>query len=147
MPAIRLYLCTMVHEFALEEIDRIAAGFAPHLKQHRVLAFHGEMGAGKTTFIAAVCKVLGVKTAVASPTFALIYEYSAPTGPIFHMDLYRIKSEEEAIRAGVEDALWSSSPCFVEWPDRAPALLPPDTLHVHLETLEGNRRRLRISNN
>ena len=137
----------MVHEFSLEEIDSMAAAFLPLLQQHRVLAFHGEMGAGKTTFIAAVCRALGVKTAVASPTFALIYEYSTPSGPLYHMDLYRIKSEDEAIRAGVEDALWSNSSCFVEWPDRAPTLLPPDTLYVHLETLEGNRRRLSISNN
>lgn len=137
----------MNREFALEEIDGLAKEVADLLQKHRVLAFHGEMGAGKTTLIAAVCKNLGVTAPVASPTFALIYEYHSNSGSIYHMDLYRLRSEEDAIRAGVEDALWSKSLCFVEWPDRAPALLPPNTLHVHLETLEGNRRRMCISNN
>lgn len=135
----------MIWEFELNEINSVAEQVNAYLLNAKVLAFHGEMGAGKTTFIAALCKSMGVKTKVASPTFALIYEYSSPSGPLYHMDLYRLNSEEEAIRAGVEDALWSGSTCFVEWPEKAIGLLPPGTIHLTLSAMDENKRRLIIS--
>lgn len=112
-------------------------------KQKKVWAFHAGMGTGKTTFIHALCEELGVKDAVSSPTFAIVNEYESPVaGVIFHMDWYRLKDEEEAIQAGIEDQLFSGSLCLVEWPEKAPGLLPDDTFHVHMEALDENTRRL-----
>jgi len=135
----------MEWDFELSEIDKVAAQFRAHCGAAKVVAFKGEMGAGKTTFIAALCKVMGVKASVASPTFALIYEYQCSTGTLYHMDLYRLNSEEDALRAGVDDALWSGETCFVEWPERVPGWLPDSSLNVSITTLPGNRRRLVVS--
>lgn len=113
----------------------------------QVLAFHGSMGAGKTTFIHALCDVLKVQGAVGSPTFALINEYRYAQGPLFHIDLYRIQSEDEAVRAGIEEALHSGHSCFIEWPEKAPHLLPEATIHLYLEVLDEQTRTLRIGGN
>ena len=102
------------------------------------------MGAGKTTFIHALCEVKGVKDVVGSPTFSIINEYYCPSGKIFHIDLYRLKDEEEAIRAGVEDCLYSDHICFVEWPEKAPDLFPNDTVHVFIEVADSETRHLTI---
>jgi tRNA threonylcarbamoyladenosine biosynthesis protein TsaE len=114
-----------------------------------VVAFHGQMGAGKTTFIHALCEVKGVKDVVGSPTFSIIneYEYSCEgtKKALFHLDLYRLKDEEEAIRAGVEDALFSACTCLVEWPEKAPGIFPEDTMHVFIELVDGQTRRLKIA--
>jgi len=111
--------------------------------EKKVWAFHANMGAGKTTLIHAVCDLLQVEDAVGSPTFAIINEYkSATAGIIFHMDWYRIKDETEAIQAGCEDCNESGNLCFIEWPDRAPNLLPPHTFHVFLDIINDNERRL-----
>ena len=115
---------------------------------HSVWALHGSMGAGKTTFVHALCDMLGVKDAVGSPTFSLIneYEYEENGTPriLYHIDLYRLRDTEEAIAAGVEDCLYSGHHCLVEWPERAPSLFPPDTLHCWIETVDAQTRRLRI---
>jgi tRNA threonylcarbamoyladenosine biosynthesis protein TsaE len=100
------------------------------------------MGAGKTTFIHQLCEIRGVTDTVGSPTFSIINEYRYPGGSIFHIDLYRLKDEEEAIRAGVEDVLYSGEICLVEWPDRAPDIFPPDTVHVRLEVLDPDTRKI-----
>lgn len=122
-----------------------AAGDAP------VIAFHGGMGAGKTTFIHALCEVKQVKDTVGSPTFSIINEYGYTEGgeekKVFHMDLYRLKDEEEALRAGVEDCLYSGSACLVEWPEKAAGLLPAHTLHAHLVVTGSDTRKLIISRN
>src|SRR5262249_191772 len=110
----------------------------------KVFAFHGQMGAGKTTFIHALCDVMKVTTAVGSPTFSIINEYGYPGGVVYHIDLYRLKDEEEAMRAGVEDCLYSGATCLVEWPERAPALFPADTVHVYLEAAEDETRLISV---
>jgi tRNA threonylcarbamoyladenosine biosynthesis protein TsaE len=132
--------------FTLEQIHNTAAQLWQEAKQHKVWAFNGDMGAGKTTFIHALCEVLQVTGAVSSPTFAIINEYKSPvTGSIFHMDWYRLKDEEEAIQAGVEDCLYSGSLCLVEWPQKAEGLLPADTLQVHIILVNGGMRRIKTS--
>ena len=137
--------------FSLNHIRETAQDFWQACAGSRVFAFHGQMGAGKTTFIHALCDVIGVKSVVGSPTFSIINEYAylenGKEKTLFHIDLYRLKDEEEAARAGVEDCLYSGHICLVEWPGKAPGLFPPDTIAVHIELVDNETRRLRIAKN
>lgn len=137
--------------FSLNTIGEIATLFWKKCEGGKVFAFHGGMGTGKTTFIHALCDAKGVKDVVGSPTFSIINEYFYTTGDeegkLFHIDLYRLKDEEEAIRAGVEDCLYSDHTCLVEWPEKAPGIFPPDTVHVYICLVDSNTRRLRIDRN
>lgn len=132
--------------FTLETIDEAATTFINAVNGRKVIAFHGEMGAGKTTFIHSICRVLGVQNSVSSPTFSIINEYLLPDGRIiYHMDLYRLKDEREAIEAGVEDCILSGKICMVEWPDKAPGLFPDGSLHCTLFSIADNQRKLQIN--
>jgi tRNA threonylcarbamoyladenosine biosynthesis protein TsaE len=129
----------MIHaswDYRLDEIGAVAMDFWKVAGAAKIFAFHGDMGAGKTTFIHALCDARGVMDAVGSPTFSLINQYAFPDGgqegTIYHMDLYRLGGQEEAERAGIEDCLWSGAICFVEWPERAAGLLPPETLRAEI---------------
>lgn len=128
--------------FQLQDIAHAASVFWQAYPLQSVFAFHGNMGAGKTTFIHGLCEAKGVTDTVGSPTFSIINEYRYPGGRIFHIDLYRLKDEEEAIRAGVEDVLYNGGICLVEWPERAPDIFPPDTVHVRLEVLGAETRKI-----
>ena len=140
------YLCNMDINFTLDQIAEAAKRFAAASSGYKVIAFHGSMGAGKTTFIHALCHELGVNDVVSSPTFSIINEYRNATGePLFHLDLYRIKDEQEALDAGVEDCLFSGHTCLVEWPEKAPGIFPGNTLHAHLTTVDTNARKLQIN--
>lgn len=130
--------------FTLTGIDQVARVFWESFPDKKIYAFQGNMGAGKTSFIRALCAVKNVRETVGSPTFSIINEYSSPTGIIYHLDLYRLKDEEEAIRAGVEDCLYSGETCLVEWADRAPGIFPKETLGICLEMLDQNTRKLRV---
>ena len=138
------YICAMKMSYHLDNIEKAAGTLLNETGGKMVIAFHGNMGAGKTTFIHALCKAMGVKDVVTSPTFSIINEYRFPGGKIFHIDLYRLKDEEDALRAGVEDCLYSGDPCFVEWPEKAAGLFPPHTLHVFLEAEDEQTRQLTI---
>jgi tRNA threonylcarbamoyladenosine biosynthesis protein TsaE len=135
-------------EFTRENIQHIAAQFWKQAGDANVIAFHGEMGVGKTTFIHALCDSKGIKDAVTSPTFSIINEYdykdNGKQKKIFHLDLYRLKDEEEAIQAGVEDCLYSDSICLVEWPEKAPGIFPADTLHAYISIVNSACRKLRV---
>lgn len=121
----------------------MAQKFVALMNDYTVITFSGELGAGKTTFINEVCKRLGVTETVSSPTFALIQEYRSGSGRIiYHIDLYRIQSAEEAMEAGIEDCIMSRELCFVEWPEKAPELFPDKTMHVSLFILSGLERKL-----
>jgi len=141
--------------FSIENIKEIAKEFRQATNGNTVIAFHGPMGSGKTTFIHALCDVKGVKDVVGSPTFSIINEYAyvpADTGSdgtkkiVFHIDLYRLKDEEEALKAGIEDCLYSGNLCLVEWPEKAPRLFPRDTIHAFIEVVNDKTRRLKITN-
>jgi tRNA threonylcarbamoyladenosine biosynthesis protein TsaE len=138
------YLCCMERIFTLPEIDEIARDFWESYPDKKIYAFQGNMGAGKTSFIRALCTIKNVKETVGSPTFSIINEYSYPGGIIYHLDLYRLKDEEEALRAGVEDCLNSGETCLVEWPDRAPGIFPEETLGISLEMMDPTTRKLRV---
>jgi tRNA threonylcarbamoyladenosine biosynthesis protein TsaE len=130
-------------EYSLQEIKDIARRLWELERHRQVWAFHGEMGSGKTTFIHALCEVLGVTSAIGSPTYSIINEYKSPeAGVVYHLDLYRLRDEEEAMQAGVEDVLYSGNLCLVEWPEKAPSLLPVDCLHVQIHLLDETNRRL-----
>ena len=128
--------------FHLEEIKTAASQFWRQFPTERVFAFHGEMGAGKTTFIHALCALKGVKDTVGSPTFSIINAYRYAGGTIYHIDLYRLKDEEEALRAGVEDVLYSGELCLVEWPDRAPGIFPPETVGLLIRAIDRDIREI-----
>ena len=131
--------------FTLENIDQAAKQLLAQTGSGRVFAFHGEMGAGKTTFINALCKVLQVKDSISSPTFSIINQYATADNKIvYHMDLYRLKSEQEAIHAGVEDCLFSGNTCFVEWPEKAPAIFPDDSLYITIISTGTDMRKLSL---
>jgi tRNA threonylcarbamoyladenosine biosynthesis protein TsaE len=129
--------------FTLNQIAATARQFLAQTAAHKVVALHGEMGAGKTTFTHALCNALGVQDAISSPTFSIINQYKTKDDQtVYHIDLYRIKDAEEAIQSGIEDTLFSGSYCFVEWPERAPSIFPDHTLHIHIGLVDNNTRKL-----
>ena len=134
----------MKFSYKLSSIKATAIKFWQAIGDKKIIAFHGTMGAGKTTFIHALCELKGVKDVVGSPTFSIINEYYFHSGKIFHIDLYRLKDEEEAIKAGVEDCLYSDHICFVEWPEKATGLFPNDTVHAFIEVEDSETRHLTI---
>lgn len=129
--------------YQLPAIAQAADSLVAQINNIKTIAFHGEMGAGKTTFIAAFCKALGVEKAISSPTYSIINQYTtAGKQTIFHMDLYRLRDEDEAINAGVEDALCSGNLCLIEWPEKAASLLPENTLNIYIETINDDERKI-----
>jgi tRNA threonylcarbamoyladenosine biosynthesis protein TsaE len=129
----------------LENIHAVAKEVWEQCSMYKVWAFDAAMGSGKTTFIHALCDVLGVKDVVGSPTFSIINQYETGEGQtIYHLDLYRIKDEEEAVQAGVEDVLFSGEYCMIEWPEKIPGLMPDGTLHLHIETIDSLKRCITV---
>ena len=123
---------------SLETIREAAREFVSQIGDRRVFAFYGKMGAGKTTFVKAICEELGVDDVITSPTFAIVNEYAAPLSspagdPIYHFDFYRIKKLEEVYDMGYEEYFYSGSLCFIEWPELIESLLPDDAVRVSLE--------------
>jgi tRNA threonylcarbamoyladenosine biosynthesis protein TsaE len=133
-----------LHIAGLEALDSAAEAFLASLGQQRIVALHGAMGAGKTTFTTALCRCLGVREdAVSSPTFALVNEYRTAAGePLYHFDFYRIERLEEALDIGLYDYLDSGYLCLMEWPENIAPLLPEDTLWVDLEVNPDGSRTL-----
>ena len=132
---------TTIEIKSLYNITDAAAEFIKQMGDNTVFAFHGEMGAGKTTFIKAICEKLGVDDVINSPTFAIVNEYRSDSGElIYHFDFYRINKEEEAFDFGYEDYFFSGSLCFIEWPERIESLLPHDTVHVTVKEIENGSR-------
>lgn len=138
----------MQFDVSLNELENFAAQFWSYVKNAKVFAFHGEMGAGKTTVIGTLCHYKGTKDVTGSPTFSIINEYSFAengiTKKIFHIDLYRLKDEEEVVHAGVEDCVFSGSVCMVEWPEKAPGLFDENTVHVFITPVSKNERSVEV---
>jgi tRNA threonylcarbamoyladenosine biosynthesis protein TsaE len=138
----------MLFHFSLKEINEFADQFWNCVNDARVFAFHGQMGAGKTTIIEALCRSKGVRDAMGSPTFSIINEYAYNENniekTIYHIDLYRLKDEQEIIHTGVEDCIYSKEICFVEWPDKAPQLFYENTVHVYIEAANETERKVKI---
>ena len=118
---------------SLDEIREVARQFVDAMGENRIFAFYGGMGAGKTTFIKAVCEELGVEDVVNSPTFAIVNEYLDGEGnPVYHFDFYRIKSEREVFDIGFDEYLDSGNLCFIEWPELVEKFLPDETIRVSI---------------
>lgn len=127
---------------SLNDIDNAAKAFVEAMDQNTVFAFYGKMGAGKTTFIKAVCEALGVTEVVNSPTFSIVNEYrSETTGElIYHFDFYRIKKLDEVYDMGYEDYFYSGAVCFIEWPELIEELLPSEAVKVEIAEQEDGSR-------
>ena len=126
---------------SLEQIHEAAQEFVAAMGDHTVFAFYGKMGAGKTTFVKAVCECLGVEDVINSPTFAIVNEYRSGSGElIYHFDFYRIKKLEEVYDMGYEDYFYSGALCFIEWPELIEELLPADAVKVSIVEAEDGSR-------
>lgn len=140
----RLYLWGMDKVFDFEQLQRVAEQLWEEGRSHRIWAIHGDMGAGKTTLVIQLCRLLGVDHPAGSPTFSIINEYRLPNGEVLcHMDWFRLRDREEAIQAGVEDRFLGDDRCWIEWPERAEDLLPEDTFHVYLTVVDATTRQLK----
>lgn len=133
---------------SLEHIHEAAREFIAAMGDNTVFTLYGKMGAGKTTFIKALCQELGVEDVVTSPTFAVINEYRSDIAGelIYHFDFYRIKKLEEVYDMGYEDYFYSGALCFIEWPELVEELLPGNTIKVTIEELEDGSRKLTMEN-
>lgn len=134
---------------SLNNLNSFAETFWQQTAKYNVFLFFGEMGAGKTTLIEALCGAKGVKDRMGSPTFSIINQYSYTEAGeekrIYHIDLYRLKDEEEIIQAGVEDCVYSGSLCLIEWPQKAPQLFDENVVRVELEPVSETERRIKIT--
>jgi len=124
----------------LSDLAAVAREMLKRYPDQRVFAFYGSMGAGKTTFIKAICKELGVEGPTSSPSFSIVNEYKGAGGiKLYHFDFYRLKSEAEASDIGLEEYLDSGHYCFMEWPERIEGLLPPNHLKINIKESETGR--------
>lgn len=135
----------MTLEVELEGLPKVAKAIIERLEESKVVAFYGQMGAGKTTLIREICSQMGVKSGVASPTFALVNEYHTPKGEsIYHFDFYRINKIEEAYDLGYDDYFYSGNVCLVEWPEKIEELIDDNVLIVKIEVVGDSRRKFTI---
>lgn len=135
----------MIRRFTLAELPAVAKDLLKELANPRVIALDAPMGAGKTTLVHAVCDQLKVNDPVGSPTFSIINEYGSASGSVYHIDCYRLKSEEEAIDAGIEDCLHGTNWCFIEWAEKIPHLLPENLVRITLKVLDPVTRELELT--
>lgn len=131
----------------LKTIEQAAKKFIDQIGNNTVFAFNGNMGAGKTTFIKAICEVMGVRETVNSPTFSIVNEYEAADGRLlYHFDCYRINKIQEALDLGAEEYLYSGNLCFIEWSENIAPLLPESVINVDIEEMENGKRKISINN-
>ena len=130
---------------SLEEISSAARQFVESIGECRIFAFYGSMGAGKTTFIKAICEELGVEDIITSPTFAIVNEYTTGTGkPLYHFDFYRIKKLDEFYDMGGEDYFGSGNLCFIEWPELIEDVLPEEAVIVNIKEVDDGSRLVTV---
>ncbi len=128
----------------LTDLDQIARQIISFADTQRIFLFYGEMGAGKTTLIKALCGALGVDGPVTSPTFSIVNEYAGKDGIIYHFDFYRLKNQTEALDMGYEEYFYSGNYCLIEWPEKIPDLLPPNYVEVHITAQAGGSRQITL---
>jgi len=124
----------------LDDLSSAAKALLNFAGNVRIIAFKGDMGAGKTTFIKVLCKELGVEDIVTSPTFSIVNEYAAGAETVYHFDFYRIKNLQEAYDIGYEEYFYSGDVCLVEWPERIEELLPQQHIEVTITAIDADKR-------
>ncbi len=130
----------MIQVHSLKELPRVSEQLLGAFPDERVFAVYGELGVGKTTFIKAICRVLGVQDMVSSPSYSLINEYRRLNGEsVYHFDFYRVRKLEEVFDLGYEDYFFSGNYCFIEWPEKLDYLLPSSCCKVFMEEIRGSR--------
>jgi len=129
---------------SLHELPTIANTILNAFPDERIFLFYGDMGAGKTTFINALCEALDVQDHTSSPTFSIINEYASKHGPLYHFDFYRLKNETEAFDMGYEEYFYSGNYCFVEWPEKIANLLPSSYVKIKMEVTENQNRFMTV---
>ncbi|NGM62358.1 tRNA (adenosine(37)-N6)-threonylcarbamoyltransferase complex ATPase subunit type 1 TsaE [Sphingobacterium sp. SGG-5] len=129
---------------SLSDLPDVAQEIISTFPEERIFLFYGNMGAGKTTLIHALCVTLGVQEQTSSPTFSIVNEYSAEKGTLYHFDFYRLKNESEAYDLGYEEYFYSGNYCFVEWPEKIANLLPEQYLKIAVEATENQQRTITI---
>ena len=130
--------------YTINQIEETAKAVVAAMQGGQLFAFYGQMGAGKTTLIKAICKELGVQDEVNSPTFAIVNEYEGTKSPIYHFDFYRINRPEEAFDFGLYDYFDSGKICLMEWPECIEPLLPNDTIKIQIIIIDDNTRQIKI---
>jgi tRNA threonylcarbamoyladenosine biosynthesis protein TsaE len=129
---------------SLSGLPSIATQLLSQAGSEKVFLFHGDMGAGKTTFIKSLCEALGVQESVTSPTFAIVNEYIGTNAKIYHFDFYRLKNQTEALDMGAEEYFYSGHYCFIEWPEKIPDMLPLHYINVTLKVLNDDSREITV---
>lgn len=135
----------MKKKYTLSQIEEIATVILAQTK-HKIIAFHGEMGVGKTTLIKVLAEQLGVNELTNSPTFSIVNEYHTPNDVLYHFDCYRIEDEIEAYDIGIEDYLYSDAWCFIEWPERIKSLLPKEITELTINKVDEETRSIHLKN-
>lgn len=130
--------------YTISEIHKAVEQIRAYLDRYKVVLFNGPMGAGKTTLITALCRNLGSKDELSSPTFSIVNEYDSDLGILYHFDFYRINSLEEAFDFGLEEYLYSNHYCFLEWSEKIEPLLPDKCLNIEIEIINEIERKLNI---
>jgi len=130
--------------FTIEDINAIAQEILAQASPQRIFLFYGEMGAGKTTLIKALCQQLGVEGAVSSPTFSIVNEYAGKNGRVYHFDFYRLKTQTEALDMGYEEYFYSGDYCFIEWPEKIPDLLPENYVSIAISEQADRSRKITL---
>ena len=130
--------------YTINQIQETAKAVVEAMKGNQLFAFYGQMGAGKTTLIKAICRQLGVQEEVNSPTFAIVNEYEGTNSAIYHFDFYRINRPEEALDFGLYDYFDSGNPCLMEWPECIEPLLPDDTIKIEISVIDNNTRKIKM---
>jgi tRNA threonylcarbamoyladenosine biosynthesis protein TsaE len=136
---------TATFSYSLTDIDTAAQWLLQQVGQHKIICFEAPMGSGKTTLISAMCKLLHVTESTSSPTFSIINEYKTTDDKtIYHIDLYRIKDQEELLQIGFEDVLYSGNRCFIEWPSNGFDLIPNEALTINIAMITETERAIAI---
>jgi tRNA threonylcarbamoyladenosine biosynthesis protein TsaE len=141
------YLCgVLLTALSLTDLPQLASQIINFAGTNRIFLFYGDMGAGKTTLIKALCSTLGSNDNITSPTFAIVNEYVGAKSNIYHFDFYRLKSQNEALDIGSDEYFYSGNYCFIEWPEKVPDILPDKYIRVNIEALADNSRKIVLAN-
>ncbi|GGH10372.1 tRNA (adenosine(37)-N6)-threonylcarbamoyltransferase complex ATPase subunit type 1 TsaE [Mucilaginibacter phyllosphaerae] len=135
-----------LHTTSTTDLPQTANAILNFAGDTRIFLFYGDMGAGKTTLIKAMCAALDVSDAVTSPTFSIVNEYAGKNGPVYHFDFYRLKDQSEALDMGYEEYFYSGNYCFIEWPEKISNLIPDSYTGVRIQVVDANSRQITIEN-